>query len=144
MMDDLASPLEHALIVYNRMERALLRAPVRQIAPVLGVALLAAGAWLAVVALGDQASAWFTSAGKGLHLVLALIALGVGTGMVLRQAWALVVSVLAVTLLQMLPYWLFGGAVFITDDASRIALTALGAELLAMVTVAMVIARDDG
>ncbi|MEO0422760.1 MAG: hypothetical protein AAF184_10520 [Pseudomonadota bacterium] len=144
MMDDLASPLEHALIVYNRIERALLRAPMRQIAPVLGVALLAAAGWLTTVSLGDQANAWLTGAGKGLHLCLALIAFGVGAGMVLRQAWAIVVGVVVVGLLQVLPYALVGGAVFVTGEALRIGLTAVGAELFAMVAVAMVIAGDDG
>lgn len=88
MMDDLPEPVEEALIVYDRLEQALRRPPLAQLARLLGI-VLGAGS-VAVLGHLVLARAWAVAPGAAtLTLAGALLTGAIGAALVRRQAWAL-------------------------------------------------------
>ena len=143
MMDDLASPLERALIAYNRVERSLLHAPMRTLAPALGGALLMAALTLALLIATASGEVLFTSTGAALHGTLALIGLALGAGWLLRKAWAVLALYPVVALLQAMPYLVLPAQLFRHEHVRQVAWAALGVESLVLIALAGLIRQRD-
>ncbi len=112
-MDDLSSPIEAALIRYDRVQQALLEQPLRLVVPLLGAALLATAVWLTLLLAGPEAlrAAGVSTAWRGWHSCIVPVAALLGLALLLRQPWAVLLLYPAVALLQVLPYVVFRGAV---------------------------------
>jgi hypothetical protein len=141
MMDDLSTPVESALIFFDRIEQALLGGAARALTVVLGVVLLSVALWLTLLIAGpismriEATGAWVS-----LHTIAVAGAALLGVALVSRQAWAVLALYPAFALLQLLPVLAMRGALTGGDITGAHLLAALMLEGLGLVALAVAIA----
>jgi hypothetical protein len=148
MMDDLSSPVETGLIVYDRIEQALLQKPTRLYSLVLAAVLMLCALWLGLALHGpetlriDATSTW-----RGLHQAVAPVAALLGLGLAWRQSWAVALLYPAILVLQWLPALLLtqslaGGSISVTALVLTVVLQGMALGVMATLIIRAP-GRDD-